>query len=132
MTKNQQTESKQKDNYYSGTLTLNPQCLTLTPLLSRSRFPMAVLECASQHDLSRAFVLFNVQRSYIHFRLPPLIVPPWPALTVCDLGQGVVRSPTGSRTQQVRSLLDVLIHCHGQPGFTAYYTAPPAAMVRDV
>ena len=26
--------------------------------------------------------------SYIHFRLPPLIVPPWPVLTVCDHGQG--------------------------------------------
>ena len=32
-------------------------------------------------------------------------------------------SPTGSRTQQVRSLL-VLIHRHGHPGFTAYYPAP--------
>ena len=38
-------------------------------------------------------------------------------------------SPTGSRTKQVRSLLGVLIRGHGQPGFTAYYTAPLGAMV---
>ena len=30
---------------------------------------------------------------------------------------------TSSRTQQVRSLLDVLVHGHGQPGFTAHYAA---------
>ena len=42
-------------------------------------------------------------------------------------------SPTGSRTQQVRASHDVLMHCHGQPGFTAYYyTAPPGAKVSDV
>ena len=69
-------------------------------------------------------------RPYIHLRLPPLIVSPWPVLTVCDNGQGW-HSPTGSRTQQVRSSLDVLIHGHGQPRFTAYYSAPLDAMVGD-
>ena len=33
-------------------------------------------------------------------------------------------SLTGSRTQQVHPSLDVHIHAHGLPGFTAYYTAP--------
>ena len=28
-------------------------------------------------------------RSYTHFRLPPLVVPPWPVLAVCHHGQGV-------------------------------------------
>ena len=28
-------------------------------------------------------------RSYIHFRLRPLVLPPWPVLTVCDHGQWV-------------------------------------------
>ena len=37
-------------------------------------------------------------------------------------------SPTGSRTQQARSLLDVLVHRHGQPEFTVYNTAPPGGM----
>ena len=58
-------------------------------------------------------------------------MPPWPAPTVCDHGQGW-HSPTGSRTQQVRSLLDILVHSHGQPRFTECYTAPPGAMVSDV
>ena len=31
----------------------------------------------------------------------------------------VRHSPTSSRTQHVRSLLDVLVHGHGQPGFTS-------------
>ena len=65
MTKNQQTDSKQEDNIYSGTLTLNSQCLTLTHLLSRSRFPVAVLVCASQHDLSVAFVLLIMERNEV-------------------------------------------------------------------
>ena len=48
-----------------------------------------------------------------------------------DHGQGW-HSPTGSHTQQVRSLLDILVHGHGQSGFTACCTAPPGAMVSDV
>ena len=40
--------------------------------------------------------------------------------------------PTSSRTQQVLSPLDVLIHGHGQPRFTASYTAPLVAMVSGV
>ena len=51
--------------------------------------------------------------------MPPLVVPPWPALTVCDHGQGV-------------ALPDRLSHIFTRrqhswswtPGFTAYYTAP--------
>ena len=45
-----------------------------------------------------------------------LCVRSWPRCGKC---------PTSSRTQQVRSLLDVLIHGHEQPRFTAHYTAPP-------
>ena len=41
-------------------------------------------------------------------------------------------SPTGSHTQQVRSVLDVLIHGHGQHGSTAYYPAPLGAIISDV
>ena len=38
-------------------------------------------------------------------------VPGWPVPTACDHSQGW-HSPTGSRTQQVLTLLDVLVHGH--------------------
>ena len=67
------------------------------------------------------FVAFVQRKSYTRCCLRPLTMPLWPVLTVCDEGQGW-HSPTGSRTQQVRSPLDVLIHGHGQPRFAAYFT----------
>ena len=85
--------------------------------------------CASQHDSSVAFVLTLERNEVLHSLSPSLslIVPPWPALSLYAIMAKGWPSPTSSRTQQVRSFLDVLIPCHGQPGFTAYFSAPPGA-----
>ena len=42
---------------------------------------MAWLWCSCYRD-------WRGTRSYIHFRLPPLVVPPWPVLAACDHDQG--------------------------------------------
>ena len=114
MTKNQQqTESKQKDNYYSGTLTLNPQCLTLTLLLSRSRSPVAVLILCITAWLVHCVRVDLGEEQGLTFTFACL-------LSLCHLGlfllhaitAKVWHSPTGSRMQRVLALLDVLVHGH--------------------
>ena len=48
----------------------------------------------------------------IHFRLPPLVVPPWPVPHCMRSWPRSGTQPTSSRTQQVHSSLDVHIHGH--------------------
>ena len=61
--------------------------ILVTLVLPCSRFPMV-----GHHNKDLACSVRVVDRrgtgSCSHFRLPPLVVPPWPVLTVCDHGQG--------------------------------------------
>ena len=87
MTENQQTERQLLQRHTHAQSTM----LTSTLLLGYSRFPVARLVFPRRivhHNMTCPWP-WRRTRSYIHFRLPPLVVPPWPVLTVCDHGQGV-------------------------------------------
>ena len=59
------------------------------------------------------------ERGLIHFRLPPLVVQPWPVLTVCDHGQGTAKSVFTRRPQSW--LCIVPTH--------SVFTAPPCTIL---
>ena len=105
--------------------------LTVTFLLSRSRSSMAVLVCASQHDLSVAFVLLTLERNEVLHSISP-------ASSHCAT---LACSHCMRSWPKSGALRQALAHCkffqhstirgHGQPRFTAYCAAPPGAMVSD-
>ena len=96
MTENQQTERQLQQRHTHAQSTM----LTSTLLLGYSRFPVARLVFPRRivhHNMTCPWP-WRRTRSYIHFRLPPHVVPPWPVLTVCDHGQGVALSNRLSHT----------------------------------
>ena len=87
MTENQQTERQLLQRHTHAQSTM----LTPTLLLGYSRFPVARLVFPRRivHHNTTCPWPWRGTRPKIHFRLPPLVVPPRPVLTVCDHGQGV-------------------------------------------
>ena len=63
--------------------------ILVTLVLPRSRFLMAVHHNKDVTCDVRVLGIGKKRGLIFTFRLPPLVVPPWPILTVCDHGQGV-------------------------------------------
>ena len=81
------------------------------------------MACTTTRISPAVFVLLILQRNEVLHSLSPASSR-CATLAYAIMAKGW-HSPTGSRTQQVHSSLDVHIHGHGQPGFTAYFSAPP-------
>ena len=112
----EQTERK----YISGPLKLDPHC---SQWRDAPRLPVARLVCDVELGQERGLTFtFACLLSLCHLGL----------LSLYALMAQRWHSPTRSRTQQVRSSLDVLIHGNGQARFTASYTATLGGMVSDV
>ena len=66
----------------------NVDCDVCTPTLTVSRG--CAWMCTTTGILPAVFVLLTLERNEVLYSLsPPLVVPPWPVLAVCDHGQGV-------------------------------------------
>ena len=96
MTENQQTERQVLQRHTHAQSTM----LTSTLLLGYSRFPVARLVIPKRivHHIMTCPWHWRRTRSHMHFRLPPLVVPPWPVLTVCDHSQRVALTNRLSHT----------------------------------
>ena len=116
MTENQQTERQlllQRHTHAQSTM------LTSTLLLVCSRTRGLVRGIGEERGLTFTFACLL---ALCHLSL----------LSRCATTAKGWHSPMGCRTQQVLSSHGVLLHCRGQPGFPAYYTAPPGAKVSDM